>query len=87
MIPRFAMQALSCTHAAVETGPSGLCGITSTLLASAIAAIFLDALIPPTAHHIWSYIPGRLSLHEDLNSLKYVKRSPVAIGMFVFSAT
>ena len=35
---------------AVETGPRGLWGITRTSLASAMAQIFLEAVMPPTAH-------------------------------------
>ena len=44
------MQAATCNDAAVHTGLSGLCGTTPTCCASASAAIFFIAVIPPTTH-------------------------------------
>ena len=49
-MPKFGTEAQICRQAAVETGPRGLWGITRTSLASAMAQIFLEAVMPPTAH-------------------------------------
>ena len=48
-IPRLGMEAQSWRQAAVDTGPKGLWGITSTSWASAKAQIFLLVVMPPTA--------------------------------------
>ena len=44
------MTAAKWTVAAVPTGPFGLCGATMMLYVSAIAAIFIVSLMPPSWH-------------------------------------
>ena len=47
---KLGMQASSCTQAAVLTGLNGLCGVTFTWCASAMATTFLHPDMPPHRH-------------------------------------
>ena len=81
------MDAQICRQAAVDTGPSGLCGITSTSCASARAQIFLLVVMPPTAQTSGRIYWQAWRAISTSNSRRLIKRSPVAIGTPTLDAT
>ena len=80
---KFGIAAARWIEAAVEIGPCGLCGATWMWCASAIAAIFFSAVIPPA----WQISGCTMSVSfcsmTSRNSHGEKSRSPVAISVFL----
>ena len=72
------MEAQICRQAAVDTGPSGLCGMTSTSCASANAQIFLLVVMPPTAQTSGRTYWQAWRAISTSNSRRSMARSPAA---------